>query len=201
MAFPRPIQHLIETFQKILPGVGPKTAERFALALARKNGAEVKTLVDAIAAAKNGTTTCQVCFDLTEKTPCTVCGDPKRDTSLLCVVADPQDVLAIEKTGAYRGRYLVLGGLLSPIEGRTPEQLKMKELLGMLQDTRYKIQEIVLAFDSTMDGEATVLYIKRLLAPSKIRVTRLARGLPMGSDLEYADEITLTDALRGRRDV
>lgn len=200
-SFPRPIQHLIETFQKILPGVGPKTAERFALALARKNTAEVKTLVKAIAAAKNGITTCQICFDFAEKTPCVVCTDPKRDSTLLCVVADSQDVLALEKTDAYKGRYLILGGLLSPIEGRTPEQLKMKELQNRFQDSSFKIQEVILAFDSTMDGEATALYIKRLLAPTKIRVTRLARGLPMGGDLEYADEITLTDALRGRRDV
>ncbi len=197
--FPRPIQHLIEAFQKILPGVGPKTAERFALALVRKNGVEVKALVDAIAAAKNGITTCKVCFDFTEKTPCALCADPRRDATTLCVVAKPQDLLAIEKTGAYKGRYLVLGGLLSPIEGRTPDQLKIKELETRAQKNNLK--EVILAFDSTMDGAATVLYIKRMLAPSKIQVTRLARGLPMGSDLEYADEITLTDALQGRRDV
>lgn len=201
-SFPKPIQNLIESFQKILPGVGPKTAERFALALVRKNPAEVKVLVTAIAAAKNGITTCQVCFDFTETTPCAICANPKRDGASLCVVAKPQDVLAIEKTGAYTGRYLVLGGLLSPIEGRTPDQLKIKELVERVQGKKLqKISEVIFAFDSTMDGEATVLYIKRLLAPSNIRVTRLARGLPMGSDLEYADEITLTDALQGRREV
>lgn len=200
-SFPRPIQNLIEIFQKILPGVGPKTAERFALALARKNATEVKALIDAIVAAKNGIVTCQVCFDFAEKTPCAICGSPQRDAATLCVVADPQDVLAIEKTGAYKGRYLVLGGLLSPIEGRTPDQLKIKELQSRVQGSGFRVQEIILAFDSTMDGEATVLYIKRMLAPSKIQVTRLARGLPMGSDLEYADEITLTDALQGRRNV
>lgn len=198
-SFPRPIQHLIESFQKILPGVGPKTAERFALTLVRKNASEVKVLVDAIAAAKNSITICQICFDFTEKTPCATCTDPRRDATLLCVVAKPQDVLVIEKTDAYKGRYLVLGGLLSPIEGRTPDQLKMKELETRVQKNNLK--EVILAFDSTMDGEATALYIKRLLAPTKIRVTRLARGLPMGSDLEYADEITLTDALQGRREV
>ncbi len=198
-SFPRPIQHLIESFQKILPGVGPKTAERFALALVRKNAPEVKALVDAIAAAKNGIMTCQVCFDFTEATPCVVCADPRRDGASLCVVAKPQDILALEKTGAYKGKYLVLGGLLSPIEGRTPDQLKIKELAERVQ--KFAPKEIILAFDSTMDGEATVLYIKHMLAPLKIHVTRLARGLPMGSDLEYADEITLTDAIQGRRDV
>lgn len=199
-SFPRPIQHLIESFQKILPGVGPKTAERFALALVRKNAPEVKALVDAIAAAKNGIITCQVCFDFTEKTPCAICADPRRDGASLCVVAKSQDILALEKTGAYKGRYLILGGLLSPIEGRTPDQLKIKALELRIRNAELGIKEIILAFDSTMDGEATVLYIKRMLAPSKIHVTRLARGLPMGSDLEYADEITLTDALQGRRD-
>ncbi|MDO8582184.1 MAG: recombination mediator RecR [bacterium] len=200
--FPRSIQHLIEVFQKILPGVGPKTAERFALALVRKDVPHVQALLDAIGNIKKQITTCTICFDFAEKTPCVICADPRRDGSLLCVVADPQGILAIEKTGAYKGRYLVLGGLLSPIEGRTPDQLKIKDLqtkcttLGVVQ-----IKEIILAFDSTMDGEATVLYIKRLLAQSKIQVTRLARGLPMGSDVEYADEITLTDALQGRRNV
>lgn len=199
MPFPRPIQQLIETLQKILPGVGPKTAERFALALVRKDVPSVQALIGAIANIKKQITTCAICFDFTEKTPCAICADTRRDGSLLCVVAKPQDLLAIEKTDAYKGRYLILGGLLSPIEGRTPDQLKVKELLERAQKNNLK--EVIFALDSTMDGEATALYLKRALAPSKIHVTRLARGLPMGSDLEYADEITLTDALQGRRDV
>ena len=215
MTFPRPIQNLIDVFQKILPGVGPKNAERFALALVRKDVPSVQGLLDAIANIKKQITTCTICFDFAEKTPCAICADTRRDNALLCVVADTQDILAIEKTGAYKGRYLVLGGLLSPIEGRTPDQLKMRELESRIKNKesshqtstssvsteRISIKEIIIAFDSTMDGEATALYIKRLLAPTKIRVTRLARGLPMGSDLEYADAITLTDALHGRRDV
>ncbi len=254
-SFPRSLQHLIDVFQKILPGVGPKNAERFALALVRKDVPSVQALLDAIANVKKQITTCAICFDFAEKTPCAICADPRRDSAILCVVADTQGVLAIEKTGAYKGRYLVLGGLLSPIEGRTPDQLKIKELVERVRSIQSKkidemrragastdrgvpegtvseerneararrvvgasgralpdkalddrsqfssIGEIILAFDSTMDGEATALYIKRLLAPTKIHITRLARGLPMGSDLEYADEITLTDALQGRRDV
>lgn len=199
--FPRPIQQLIDIFQKILPGVGPKNAERFALALVRKDVPSVQSLLDAIASVKKQITTCAICFDFAEKTPCAICADPRRDGAVLCVVADTQGILAIEKTSIYKGRYLVLGGLLSPIEGRTPDQLKIKALELKIKNAELGIKEVILAFDSTMDGEATALYIKRLLAPSKIRVTRLARGLPMGSDLEYADEITLTDALQGRRDV
>lgn len=199
MNFPKPIQHLIDVFQKILPGVGPKTAERFALALVRKDVPSVQRLLDAIANIKKQITTCMICFDFAEKTTCAICADTRRDSALLCVVADPQGILAIEKTGAYKGRYLVLGGLLSPIEGRTPDQLKIKELAAQVQ--QHPPKEMILAFDSTMDGEATALYIKRLFAPMKVRMTRLARGLPMGSDLEYADEITVTDALQGRREL
>ncbi|MBI4281390.1 recombination protein RecR [Candidatus Uhrbacteria bacterium] len=199
MSFPRSLQHLIGVFQKILPGVGPKNAERFALALVRSTVPNVQELLDAIGNIKKQITTCAICFDFAEKSPCAICADPRRDSTVLCVVADTQGVLAIEKTSIYKGRYLVLGGLLSPIEGRTPDQLKIKELESRVQKNNLK--EVILAFDSTMDGEATALYIKRLLAQTKIRVTRLARGLPMGSDLEYADEITLTDALQGRRDV
>ncbi len=198
-SFPKPIQQLIDIFQKILPGVGPKNAERFALALVRKDVPSVQGLLDAIGNVKKQITTCAICFDFAEKTPCAICADTRRDSAVLCVVADTQGVLAIEKTSAYKGRYLILGGLLSPIEGRTPDQLKIKDLETRVQ--KNNLREVILAFDSTMDGEATALYIKRLLAPTKIRVTRLARGLPMGSDLEYADEITLTDALQGRRDV
>lgn len=197
-SFPRSLQNLIEAFQKLLPGVGPKTAERFALSLAKnKNGAShtlAKTLLDMQHAIRS----CAECFTFSETSPCPMCSDRSRDATLLCVVAEPQDLLAIERTGEFKGRYHVLGGLLSPISGVTPEDLTIKTLLERVEQG---VKEVILAFDAIMDGEATAIHLKKLLAPKGVRVTRLARGLPMGSDLEYADEMTLTDALRGRREI
>ena len=141
---------------------------------------------------------CQTCYNYTDQSPCALCSDTKRNDQLLCVVASPQDVLALEKTHEYDGRYHVLGGVLNPIEGITPDKLKVNELVTRV--SQQGVQEVILAFNPNMEGDATCLYLTKTLKPEKIKITRLARGLPIGSDLEYADEVTLTDALKGRRE-
>jgi recombination protein RecR len=197
MAFPKSLQHLIDTFRKSLPGVGPKTAERFAISLAKDRTGKAANIARAIAEMKKALRACGTCFTLSDLDPCTICADTKRDAQLLCVVADPQDILALERTGVYTGRYHVLGGLLSPISGVSADQLTIQRLLERIGSE--KIIEVILALDATMDGEATALHIKQRCQSLTVTVSRLARGLPMGSDIEYADEITLTDALTGRR--
>ncbi len=196
--FPKTIEQLIEQFRK-LPGVGPKTAERFALSMTRKKKEDVEAFITALRNAANALTTCTTCHTITEQTPCSLCKDPRRDDAILCVVAEPQDLLAIEKSAAFHGRYHVLGGVLSPIEGVTPEQLRINELI---QRTRGgNITEVIIALDPNIEGEATTIYLKKLLQPFGVTVTRLARGLPLGADIEYADDITIADALSGRRAV
>ena len=198
MSFPSPLQHLMEQFRKHLPGVGPKAAERFTLALAKDKNGAVDQLIQSLNGLKVGVQTCSLCYTFANQSPCSMCTDKQRDHSKVCVIAEPQDLVAIERTGEYKGLYHVLGGLLSPISGITPKHLTIDALVQ--RAVAGGVKEIVIAFDSTMDGEATVVYLKKLLSTKGARVTRLARGLPMGSDLEYADEITLTDAIRGRRE-
>jgi recombination protein RecR len=182
-----------------LPGIGQKTAARLALYILRQTPEESQALVDAIKALKERTRFCSTCFHFTEVDPCPLCTDPGRDDHLLCVVEEPQDVLAIERSRSYRGRYHVLHGSLSPLDGVGPEDLKIEELMGRLKKGR--IREVLLATNFDVEGEATALYLAKLIRPLGMRVTRLAHGIPIGSDLEYVDEATVNHAIEGRREV
>lgn len=202
--FPPSLQALINQFNK-LPGIGPKTAERFAFYLLRRPKEELEKFAQALLTSKNKIKLCSSCYNFTETKPCPICADPRRDHSIICVVAQSTDLVALEKTGDYKGIYHVLGGVLSPIKGITPEKIRIKELIQRInsksETATPKVKEIILAFNPDLEGESTTLYLVRLLKPYKIKITRLARGLPMGSDLEYADEVTLSDALKERREV
>jgi recombination protein RecR len=182
-----------------LPGIGPKTAQRLAFHLIKVPREDAAALADAIVALKDRTRLCTRCFNLTEAEICGVCQDARRDGKLLCVVEEVNDLLAIEKTREFRGLYHVLGGSLSPLDGRGPDQIRGKELLTRLEGG--EIREVILATNPNVEGEATALYLLRLLKSFPVRVTRIARGLPMGGDLEYADEATLARALEGRREI
>lgn len=197
---PESIVKLIDEFSK-LPGVGPKTASRLAFYLLTKSDADVESFGQAVLELKKELIICQECFNITEKSPCEICADPKRDQSLLMVVEEPLDIVALEKTG-FSGRYHVLGGVISPIEGIGPENLRISELLARIKEEK-EIKEIILATDPSLEGEATAMYLAREIAKlslPKLLITRIARGLPVGGDLEYADEITLTRALEGRKE-
>lgn len=196
---PRAVTQLIEEFHR-LPGIGPKTAQRLTFYLLRAPKGQAQALADAVLQLKDQITTCSICSNIAEENPCAICRDETRDRSIICVVEEPLDVLAIERTREYRGLYHVLHGAISPVEGIGPEDLRIQELLARLgQDTG--IREIVLATNPNLEGEATAMYLERLIKPLGVRMTRLARGLPMGGDLEYADEVTLTRAIEGRREV
>lgn len=197
-AYARPIARLIEELTK-LPGIGPKTAQRLAFFILAMPWEEAKGLAQAIVDARERTRYCSICCDLTDTDPCRLCADPRRDASLLCVVEEPKDVVAIERTREYRGRYHVLHGAISPMDGIGPAQLRLKELLERLRDGQ--VREVILATDPNVEGEATAMYISRLIKPLGIRVTRMAHGMPVGSDLEYVDEVTLGKALEGRREL
>lgn len=192
------LTRLIEQFAR-LPGVGPKTAQRLAfhvLAMPREDAEEfAQALIDA----KQDITTCPVCCNLTDVVPCRVCNDQERDASVICVVEDAQDVLAIEKTREFKGLYHVLHGSISPMEGRGPDDLRIKELLNRLKDK--KVKEIIVATNPDVEGETTALYLAKLFSPIGIQTTRIAHGLPVGGDLENADTATLTRALMGRREI
>lgn len=192
-----PIAQLIEEFHK-LPGIGPKSAQRLAYYLIRISSEEAKSLADAIIEAKDKITFCSICQNITEGDPCPICVNETRDQRIICVVEEPLDVLAIERVHVFRGLYHVLHGVISPMNGIGPEDIRIKELLVRLKpDT---VEEIILATNPNLEGEATSMYIHRLLSNLGIRVTKLARGLPTGSDLEYADDMTLSRALEGRQD-
>ncbi len=193
-----PIQRLIEALER-LPGIGPKSASRLAFYILRMPEDQVQDLADAIATLKENIVYCSRCQNLSQTDPCAICSDPVRDQHLVCVVEDPLDVVAIERTGVYKGLYHVLHGAINPVEGVGPEDLRVDALLERLE--REPIEEIVIATNPNMEGEATAMYLARLLHPKGVRVTRLARGLPVGGDLEYADEVTLSRALEGRRDI
>ena len=192
------LEQLIEELVK-LPSVGQKSAQRLALHLLRVSREEAIRLADAIRAVREHVGFCGVCGNFSEQDPCLLCRDETRDGAVVCVVEQPGDVLALERTGQFRGRYHVLGGALSPLDGTHPEQLRIAALLERLR--REPIREIILATNPNVAGEATALYLSRLLAPLGVRVTRIARGVPMGSDLEYSDLVTLARALEGRREV
>ena len=181
-----------------LPGIGPKTAQRLAFFLINQTSAEIDTLAETMVEAKKRIKHCSQCFHLTEKDPCPICSDPKRNRNFICVVEQPRDVIAMERTKSFDGIYHVLHGAISPLEGIGPNQLKIKELLARISPN---VQEVVLATDPDVEGEATAMYLARILKPLGVKVTRMAHGMPVGSDLEYVDEVTLTKALEGRREL
>lgn len=193
---PKVVVRLIEAFER-LPGIGPKTAQRLTYFLLHAPKEEAKALADAAMALKEKTVICSVCFNISEKQPCDIDTDPSRDRSIIAVVEDPLDVLALEKAN-FKGLYHVLHGAISPLENIGPEELRIRELLPRLKSG--EVEEIILATNPTMEGEATAMYIDRLIRPLGIKVTRIARGLPVGGDLEYADETTLARALEGRKE-
>ncbi len=196
--YPEPVARLIEALQG-LPGIGPKTAQRLTFFLLKRPVDEVRELADSLVAVKERIVSCSTCFNVTEQDPCRICSDPARDPRLLCIVEEPNDLLAMERTGEYKGLYHVLLGALSPLEGIGPDDLKVRELLVRLEAGGGG--EVILATNPNVEGEATALYLAKLLRPFGVRITRIARGLPVGGDLEYADQVTLTKALEGRREI
>ena len=196
--YPEPVARLIEALQG-LPGIGPKTAQRLTFFLLKRPADEVRELAESLLAVKERIVSCSTCFNVTDQDPCRICSDPARDARLLCVVEEPNDLLAMERTGEYKGLYHVLLGALSPLEGIGPDDLKVRELLLRLEAGSGG--EVILATNPNVEGEATALYLAKLLRPLGVRITRIARGLPVGGDLEYADQVTLSKALEGRRDV
>jgi len=200
MTTPEPVTRLIEQLSR-LPGIGPKTASRLTYFLLRAPDEQSLSLAQALQDLKARTRFCSVCFNITDADvdPCAICRDERRDADLLCVVEEPLDVLALERTRGFRGRYHVLHGVISPVEGIGPQDLKIRELLGRLE--QHRPREVIVATNPSLEGESTAMYLQRQLAPLGIRVTRLARGLPMGADLEYADEVTLAHALEGRQNM
>jgi recombination protein RecR len=193
-----PVSRLIEEFNK-LPGIGPKTAQRLTYFLLRAPAEQTQALAEALLRMKERTIFCSVCFNITESDPCSLCLDTSRDRGAICVVEEPLDVLALERTRVFKGLYHVLHGAISPVDGIGPEDLRIHELLARLKND--EVREILLATNPNLEGEATSMYLHRLLGPLGLRVTRLARGLPVGGDLEYADEVTLTRAIEGRREM
>jgi recombination protein RecR len=190
------IQSLIEELGR-LPGIGPKSAQRIAFHIIQSERSDIERLVEVLRVVRERVKFCQICGNISEEDECLICRDPRRDLSLICVVEESKDVVAIERTREFKGRYHVLGGAISPIDGVGPDQLRIKELLNRLQDA--DIKEIIIATDPNLEGEATATYLSRLIKPLGIDVSRLASGLPVGGDLEYADEVTLGRAFEGRR--
>ena len=196
-----PVARLVEAFAR-LPGIGPKTAQRLTYHLLRAPDAEARTLARALIAVRDEVVFCDICFNISDAPQCPICRDPGRDDGRLCIVEEPLDVLAIERTGEFRGRYHVLHGAISPIDGVGPDRLKIRELLARV-DEAYRagsqIEEVILATNPTLEGEATAMYLAERLATDVGAITRIARGIPVGGDLEYADDVTLIRALQGRR--
>jgi recombination protein RecR len=196
--YPEPVARLIDALQR-LPGIGPKTAQRLTFFLLKRPADEVRELSAALVAVKERIVYCRTCFNVTDEDPCRICADVRRDDHVLCVVEEPNDLLAMERTGEFRGRYHVLLGALSPLDGIGPDDIKVRELLARLDVGG--VNEVILATNPNVEGEATALYLAKLLRPLGVRVTRIARGLPVGGDLEYADQVTLSKALEGRREI
>jgi recombination protein RecR len=193
-----PIQDLIDELNR-LPGIGPKSAQRLAFYIVKTQSQDARRLADAITRAKERVRFCRECFGVAEGELCRLCADPSRDPSVVCVVEEPKDVSAVEKAGVVKGRYHVLGGAISPMQGIGPDDLRVQELLDRV--SRNGVGEVILATNPNLEGNATAMYVAGLLKPLGVRVTRLASGLPVGGDLEYADEVTLGQALEGRRDM
>ena len=191
------VYKLIQELNK-LPGIGPKSAQRLAYYLLRAPEEQTKLLVDAILSIKQKTRLCSVCFNVTDADPCSICRSSQRDRTKICIVEQPQDILALEHTGIYKGLYHVLHGAISPTEGVGADDIRIKELMNRLQGG--SVEEVILATNPNLEGEQTALYLNKLISPLGIRVTRLARGLPFGTELEYADDVTLTRAIEGRQE-
>ena len=192
------VQNLIDQLGR-LPGIGPKSAQRIAYHLLKVPKDDALALASAVATAKERVRFCEVCHNLSEAPRCAICADARRDATVVCVVEEPRDIIAVEKTGGFRGRYHVLGGAINPMEGIGPDQLKVRELLARLDAD--DVAEVILCTNPNLEGDTTAMYLARLLKPLGVRVTRIASGLPVGGDLEYADELTLGRALEGRREV
>ncbi len=198
MYYPAPISRLIDSFTK-LPGIGPKTAVRLAFFVIDMNEDDVVDFSKALVSAKRELTYCSICGHITDQDTCSICSDQSRDESVICVVEDSKDVIAMEKMKEFNGKYHVLHGSISPMDGIGPEDINVPDLISRLKDE--KVKELILATNPNIEGEATAMYISRLVKPSGIVTTRIAHGLPMGGDLEYADEVTLAKSLEGRREV
>jgi recombination protein RecR len=196
--YPEPVARLIDALQR-LPGIGPRSAQRLTFFLLKRPIDEVRELSDALVGLKLSIVNCSRCFNVTQDDPCRICADPARDGRLLCIVEEPNDLLAMERTGDFRGVYHVLLGALSPLDGIGPQDLKVQELLQRFESE--SIDEVILATNPNVEGEATAIYLSKLLKPLGARLTRIARGLPVGGDLEYADQVTLSKALEGRKEV
>ncbi len=197
MQIARPLQKLIDAFEK-LPGIGPKTASRLAFYLLHVPQENLDEFAKALSDLKKNTVLCSICLNVSESDPCPICSDSNRDQSMICVVEEPLDVLALQKTGRFKGVYHVLHGVISPLNNIGPEELKISPLLKRVKGN--SINEIILATNPNMEGEATAMYLSKLIKPLGIKITRLAHGLPVGADLEYADEVTLQRAIEGRRE-
>lgn len=198
MIYPKSIASLIEHFQKF-PSVGPKSAQRMAFYLLRMPKTEVEKFAQSMIDAKENTKTCEICFNLSATSPCEICTSSQRDKSTICVVAETKDLIAIEKTNEYKGLYHVLQGLISPMDGIGADDIRIKELLNRLADEN--VREVILALSPSVEGEATSLYLSKLIKPFGVKISRIAFGLPVGADLEYADEITIAKAIEGRREL
>lgn len=196
MNLPRPVRKLIESFER-LPGIGPKTAQRLTFYLLHTPQKQLDEFSESLATLKKNTVLCSICFNVAEKDPCPICSSQNRNKLAICVVEQPLDVLALEKTGEYKGVYHVLHGAISPLDNIGPDELHIHELLPRLKNSGVK--EVILATNPNMEGEATAMYVAKLIKPLEIKTTRLAHGLPVGADLEYADEVTLSRAIEGRR--
>lgn len=196
--YARPIARLVDELNK-LPGIGPKTAQRLAYHLVTGSKENARSLAEAIVDAREQTIYCSTCCTITDTDPCKLCADPARDATTLCIVEEPKDVFVLERTREFKGRYHVLHGAISPMDGVGPQDLKIQELLARLHAG--DVTEVILATDPNVEGEATAMYIARLLKPLGLKVTRMAHGMPVGGDLEYVDEVTLTKALQGRREL
>lgn len=195
--YAKPLSRLIDELRK-LPGIGPKTAQRLAFFLIEQSEEDVRSLASAILNAKERIHYCSLCYNLTDSDPCNICADSERDQTVICVVEEAKDIVALEKTHSFHGLYHVLHGAIAPLEGIGPGDLRIKELMGRLKSP---VQEVILATDPDVEGEATAMYLARIIKPLGIKVTRMAHGMPVGSDLEYVDEVTLSKALEGRHEV
>ena len=198
MIYPKSIASLIEHFQRF-PSVGPKSAQRMAFYLLRMPKSEVEKFAQSMLDAKENTKTCEICFNLSATSPCEICTSSQRDKSTICVVAETKDLIAIEKTNEYKGLYHVLQGLISPMDGIGADDIRIKELLTRLTDEN--VREVILALSPSVEGEATSLYLNKLIKPFGVKISRIAFGLPVGADLEYADEITIAKAIEGRHEI
>ena len=197
-AYPRSLANLIYELEK-LPGVGPKTAQRLALHLLHASGDDAEALAEAIGEVKRRIRNCRICFNYTDEEMCTLCTDPDRDEGIICVVGDARELLAMERAGGFRGRYHVLGGLISPMDGVGPQSLRIGELIERVKQG--KMREVILATNPTVEGDATAVYIAGLLKPLGVKASRIALGLPVGGDLDYADDVTITRAVEGRTEI